>query len=433
MINDTIVVMFSDSLKVMKRNERWPLKLNINIMMAIDKSWMNLPKRSLGYKKGVDDFMEYLSNLGLGDEIRCPCFRCRNVLYSNPDSIKEHLLKNGIMREYTQWYHHGEKFAGMAQPVVVQPETEDVAQRQTAEGDANVNDGDQSALEAVANDMIDGFRRIQEEAMTESKRPNTRKRKLLAQKSPYDSVHKDVRAVPGSCGQRATQPCSSPIVATNLIQNHVEEDEQEVDEIIRSLRQKIDASQRIQIQELGAMGSTGSTSGERRQLPQTARSDFIHKDTGNIIGSCEKQPVQHCSPAAMALNLIRSHLEEEVQQKEEQRKQEFARQKREEDLRKQGEWCHRLEETVNKSSEELSALNAKLDFLIGAFEKIKRKRHENEQRKHEEEQQRHVEELRRHEEGRRRLEEIVQKNCEELATLKEKMNFLLGDIDKMNW
>ncbi|KAK6915580.1 hypothetical protein RJ641_020697 [Dillenia turbinata] len=272
----------------------------------------------------------------------------------------------------------------MAQPVVVQQETKNGVERQTAEV------------------ML----RIPREAVTGSKGPNTRKRKLLAQRSQSDSVHKDVRHVPGSCEQQATQPRSSLIVATNLIQNHVGEEE-----IIRTLHQTIDASQRIQTQEVGVMGSTGSTSGEKMQLLPTPRLDFIHKDTGNIIGSCEKQP-------------------EVARQEEEQHEQEFAQQKREEDQNKQEDWCHRLEEIANNSSEELSAINVKLDFLLGAFEKISK--NEKEQRRHEEEQHKHEEELRKHEEGQCRLEEMVQKNREENGGAQKDKTHLVIDSKRTN-
>ncbi|XP_031106516.1 uncharacterized protein LOC116011138 [Ipomoea triloba] len=80
--------------------------------MAIDKTWMEISDRSLShYEKGVKDFFEFaFKNLDKGRDVRCPCKKCRNIIFRKHQIIYEHLILNGINKDYKQWYHHGEDF-----------------------------------------------------------------------------------------------------------------------------------------------------------------------------------------------------------------------------------------------------------------------------------------------------------------------------------
>ncbi|KAL0011768.1 hypothetical protein SO802_006876 [Lithocarpus litseifolius] len=73
--------------------------------MTVDKSWMHLSTRSCTeYINGVENFLEYAfkhSNSIDGDmKINCPCIDCSNRFRRTRDE--------GIRRDYTTWYLHGE-------------------------------------------------------------------------------------------------------------------------------------------------------------------------------------------------------------------------------------------------------------------------------------------------------------------------------------
>lgn len=42
--------------------------------------------------------------------IYCPCTRCKNLfMYETPETIREHLLEKGFVRDYFIWTKHGER------------------------------------------------------------------------------------------------------------------------------------------------------------------------------------------------------------------------------------------------------------------------------------------------------------------------------------
>lgn len=43
----------------------------------IDKSWINKPRNTEAYIKGVCDFMEFAKKGSRNEKIRCPCNKCQ--------------------------------------------------------------------------------------------------------------------------------------------------------------------------------------------------------------------------------------------------------------------------------------------------------------------------------------------------------------------
>ena len=80
--------------------------------MAIDKSWMEIEyRKDIEYINGVDSFLEFaFEKLTIGQKIHCPCLKCRNITYEQRFEVKYHLIKYGIVKSYTLWYFHGEKW-----------------------------------------------------------------------------------------------------------------------------------------------------------------------------------------------------------------------------------------------------------------------------------------------------------------------------------
>ncbi|KAF2310954.1 hypothetical protein GH714_018754 [Hevea brasiliensis] len=62
------------------------------------------------YLRGVEEFLDYaFKKTGRRGEIRCPCVKCSNTYSATREVVGTHLKVYGIIRNYTFWYHHGER------------------------------------------------------------------------------------------------------------------------------------------------------------------------------------------------------------------------------------------------------------------------------------------------------------------------------------
>ncbi|XP_028051481.1 uncharacterized protein LOC114256101 [Camellia sinensis] len=77
----------------------------------MDKSWMTINNRltSKEYQQGVKSFLDFATaNLGVDDEIRCPCVDCINGTKYSRQVVWMHLIRRGMASSYLTWVHHGE-------------------------------------------------------------------------------------------------------------------------------------------------------------------------------------------------------------------------------------------------------------------------------------------------------------------------------------
>ncbi|KAK1347093.1 hypothetical protein POM88_021756 [Heracleum sosnowskyi] len=85
-----------------------------------DRTWMARRKSSteIGatseFRAGCQVFLEYAYNhpecVNDKNQIRCPCWKCKNNNYMDRDMVNYHLLVNGFMRNYEEcWWAHGQK------------------------------------------------------------------------------------------------------------------------------------------------------------------------------------------------------------------------------------------------------------------------------------------------------------------------------------
>ena len=79
----------------------------------MDRNWINLPRISAEYERGVEEFIQFAQrNEGRSDDevkFRCPCVNCLNGRKLNATQIREHLICDGFLRCYTTWIWHGEE------------------------------------------------------------------------------------------------------------------------------------------------------------------------------------------------------------------------------------------------------------------------------------------------------------------------------------
>ena len=77
----------------------------------MDQSWMNESRISPEYEEGVEQFLQFVLERSQPDEdgkYYCPCINCLNGRWQIHDDIREHLLCDGIKKNYTTWIWHGE-------------------------------------------------------------------------------------------------------------------------------------------------------------------------------------------------------------------------------------------------------------------------------------------------------------------------------------
>ncbi|XP_028117214.1 uncharacterized protein LOC114314886 [Camellia sinensis] len=78
----------------------------------MDKSWMMINNRltSKEYQQGVKSFLDFaMANLGVEDEIRCPCVNCINGTKYSRQVVWMHLIRRGMASSYITWVHHREQ------------------------------------------------------------------------------------------------------------------------------------------------------------------------------------------------------------------------------------------------------------------------------------------------------------------------------------
>ena len=75
-------------------------------MRKMDQSGMNASCMSPTYENGVEQFFDFSlerSRLDEDGKYLCPCSNCLNGRRQAVDDIREHLLCDGIKKNYTTW------------------------------------------------------------------------------------------------------------------------------------------------------------------------------------------------------------------------------------------------------------------------------------------------------------------------------------------
>ena len=77
----------------------------------MDKQWIQNPNRCADdYLDGINQFIDFaIANNRGATQIRCPCRKCNNLMIEYFETVRYHLVRNGMMETYTTWNHHGEE------------------------------------------------------------------------------------------------------------------------------------------------------------------------------------------------------------------------------------------------------------------------------------------------------------------------------------
>ena len=74
---------------------------------------MYTAKRTDAYFHGeLNKFIQVAENHARNEKtqlMRCPCFDCQNLrVFSNPNTIRSHVIVRGSVKDYMVWKQHGE-------------------------------------------------------------------------------------------------------------------------------------------------------------------------------------------------------------------------------------------------------------------------------------------------------------------------------------
>jgi len=70
-------------------------------------------KKTYAYFRGeFNKFIQVAENHTRNEKtqlMRCPCFDCKNLrVFSNPTTIRSHVIVSGFVKDYMVWKQHGE-------------------------------------------------------------------------------------------------------------------------------------------------------------------------------------------------------------------------------------------------------------------------------------------------------------------------------------
>ena len=66
----------------------------------------------MNFINGVKEFIDFASaqhDTMDGELIRCPCVKCGNLKFFEPDEVAYHLVRKGFTENYFNWTLHGEE------------------------------------------------------------------------------------------------------------------------------------------------------------------------------------------------------------------------------------------------------------------------------------------------------------------------------------
>ncbi|CAM8883173.1 unnamed protein product [Rhodiola kirilowii] len=119
----------------------------------MDKAWMKLARGDPQYLDGIKIFIEFVGQNKPDSTHWCPCTRCRlHHRKLNLDEMYAHLLKNGMMLDYTTWTSHGEVRSG---PSIYMRRQQYLMEK--GQGSMSLNNGCDTSLNpamAIINDVF---------------------------------------------------------------------------------------------------------------------------------------------------------------------------------------------------------------------------------------------------------------------------------------
>ncbi|KAL4583836.1 hypothetical protein LXL04_008421 [Taraxacum kok-saghyz] len=86
--------------KRITRDGRFNLEFTTYVLEFLEFAYPN----ATNIKPIIEEGVEVL-------QIRCPCKKCKNVIYNSREIVYQHLCTSGFMKDYSLWYAHGELYS----------------------------------------------------------------------------------------------------------------------------------------------------------------------------------------------------------------------------------------------------------------------------------------------------------------------------------
>ncbi|KAL4581922.1 hypothetical protein LXL04_006456 [Taraxacum kok-saghyz] len=86
--------------KRITRDGRFNLEFTTYVLEFLEFAYTN----ATNIKPIIEEGVEVL-------QIRCPCKKCKNVIYNTREIVYQHLCTSGFMKDYSLWYAHGELYS----------------------------------------------------------------------------------------------------------------------------------------------------------------------------------------------------------------------------------------------------------------------------------------------------------------------------------
>jgi hypothetical protein len=62
------------------------------------------------FEQGVKEFIAFAVEHAISEKVRCPCSKCTNKKFREPDDVEIHLYSFGFVGGYSRWTCHGEPY-----------------------------------------------------------------------------------------------------------------------------------------------------------------------------------------------------------------------------------------------------------------------------------------------------------------------------------
>ena len=61
---------------------------------------------NIEFNRGFEYIIKFAISKSRSSKIRCPCAKCKNVVFKKPNDLKDHLLRKGFVKDYYDWWYY---------------------------------------------------------------------------------------------------------------------------------------------------------------------------------------------------------------------------------------------------------------------------------------------------------------------------------------
>ncbi|CAJ2648225.1 unnamed protein product [Trifolium pratense] len=112
------------------------------------------------FLKGVDEFVSFAIQRDTSNkEIRCPCSKCKNMKFLDPEEVKVHIYSRGFKPDYWYWTCHGESHPELCVEFTTQHKKKPTQERQNNHNQIHCDQKFHDVLHAVQKPLSLGIKK----------------------------------------------------------------------------------------------------------------------------------------------------------------------------------------------------------------------------------------------------------------------------------